>query len=319
MSDKTKVYGGWLNDNKEVLKSSSGGAFTALSDVFLKSGDAVVCSTYNYDTHFQEFKIITTEKERNEARGSKYVQAITGNIFIQAENWLKNNPDKRLLCVGTGCQAAGFSKYAEIKGFKDRVVIVDMICHGAPSPKVWKQFVRRIEKKHGKIEYVTMRDKRKGWKTPTAYVLIDGKEILIKEYMRLFYSCVSIRPCCNKCPYAAMQRKTDMTIGDFWHLDEKRPQACNKAGTSLFLVHSSKGLELFESIKPRIKWFESNTSECWQMNLEKPTPKAKNRDRFWQDYNTRGIDYVVKKYGKISVLKKIAKKTKSMIKKIIRR
>ena len=127
---ETKVYGGRLKDRAELLASSSGGAFTALSDVALASGDAIVCSSYNFDTHQQEYKIITTLEDRNAARGSKYVQSIPGDVFRSAEEWLKRNPEKELFFFGMGCQAAGFQSYAEMKGLRDRVIVVDIIMFG---------------------------------------------------------------------------------------------------------------------------------------------------------------------------------------------
>lgn len=131
------VYALRLKDKKELDKSSSGGAFTAISDIFLSLGDAVVSAIYNYETNQNEFVLYTKKKDRDKARGSKYMQAYPLNSFREAEQWIKAN-DKKLLFVGTGCQADGFRIYAEQKGFRDNTTIVGIICHGTPSPKIWK-------------------------------------------------------------------------------------------------------------------------------------------------------------------------------------
>ena len=93
----------------------------ALSDCFLDNGDAVVCAVYNYEDHATEFQLIENREERDKAIGSKYMQSKPGKIHKTAEDWLSNHPEKRLRFVGMGCQAEGFSKLAEMKGFRERV------------------------------------------------------------------------------------------------------------------------------------------------------------------------------------------------------
>ena len=95
------------------------------------------------------------------------------------------NPEKELLFVGMGCQSDGFRKFSEIKGIRDRVYIVDIICHGSPSPKLWREYAESIQKKDGKITYLTFKDKRNGWKSPTAYVKVNGAEKPIKDYVSI--------------------------------------------------------------------------------------------------------------------------------------
>lgn len=139
------------------------------------------------------------------------MQIKLGTIFRNAELWLKTNPEKRLLFVSMGCQAEGFRKFAEIKGFQDRVYIIDIICHGSPSSKLWKEYAHSIEKKAGGL---TFKDKRNGWKTPTAFAMINGNEIPIKDYVKVFYNRCALLLSCHKCPFATTERKTDITIGD---------------------------------------------------------------------------------------------------------
>ena len=164
----TIVYAGRIKDKSALMSSSSGGAFTALSDFFLKNDNAVVAAIYNYENHMTEFQMILDEKQRERAKGSKYMQSKPGYIYREAYRWLMENPKKELLFVGMGCQSDGFRKFTEIKGIRDRVYIVDIICHGSPSPKLWKEYAESIQRKDGKITYLTFKDKRNGWKSPTA-------------------------------------------------------------------------------------------------------------------------------------------------------
>ena len=246
---KTKVYAGRLKDKKSLLRSSSGGAFVAISDHFLDNGDAVVCAVYNYESHVTEFQLMENKEDRDKAIGSKYMQSKPEQIYKAAEEWLKGQPEKKLLFVGMGCQADGFRKFAEIRGFRERVCVVDIICHGSPSPKLWREYAESIEKKNGKITYLTFKDKRNGWKAPTAFVTVAGYEYSIKDYVKVFYNRCALRPSCYMCPYATIERKTDMTIGDFWHIDEMIPDFYDENGNSLFLIHTDQGEKVFDDIK----------------------------------------------------------------------
>ena len=304
----TIVYAGRLKDKSALMSSSSGGAFTALSDAFLKSGDAVVAAVYNYENHTVEFQMILDEKQRERAKGSKYMQSKPGDIYQKAYRWLMDNPKKELLFVGMGCQSDGFRKFSEIKGIRDRGHIVDIICHGSPSPKLWREYAESIQKKDGKITYLTFKDKRNGWKSPTAYVKVNGSERPLKDYVRVFYNQCALRPSCYECPYATTERKTDMTIGDFWHIEETIPDFYDPNGNSLFLIHTDRGEELFEKVRDNLDYRLSNTAQCWQANLEAPTQKSEQRDVFWNDYQKKGIDFVIKKYGTVPMKTKVKNK-----------
>lgn len=111
----TIVYAGRLKDKSALMSSSSGGAFTALSDFFLKNGNAVVAAIYNYENHTAEFQMIFDKVQRDKAKGSKYMQSKPGDIYREAYRWLMENPEKELLFIGMGCQADGFRKFSEIK------------------------------------------------------------------------------------------------------------------------------------------------------------------------------------------------------------
>ena len=307
---KTIVYAGRLKDKAALLSSSSGGAFTALSNLFINSGNAVVAAVYNYESHTAEFQLILNKNQRKAAKGSKYMQSKPGDIFKQAYKWLLDNPGKELLFIGMGCQADGFRRFAELKDISNRLYIVDIICHGSASPKLWKEYAESIEEKHGKITYLTFKDKRNGWKSPTAYVEVGGEEVSIRDYVRIFYNRCALRPSCYECPYATMTRKTDITIGDFWGIDERIPDFYDSDGNSLFLIHTDRGVELFEKIKEDLDYRLSDTTQCRQPNLEAPTKRSELREEFWSAYQKKGIGFLMKKYGQDSMKTKIRNKLK---------
>lgn len=315
VSKSTVVYAMSIKDKDALINSSSGGAFTAVSDLFLDNGDAVVCTTYNYFGQVSEFRLLTTTDERNSARGSKYMQSRLSSIFSDALHWLKANPCKNLLFVGMGCQAEGFRKFAEVSGVRDRVWIVDIICHGSSRSMIWSDYARSLEHKYdGKIETLSFRDKRNGWSKPTSICKINDNEISLNDYMRIFYNRCALRPSCYICPFASTERNVDITIGDFWHIKDKIPDFYSENGVSVILIHTNRGTELFEKIKPVIEYRESDVKDCWQWNLEKPTPMSSKRKEFWNDYNTKGLHFVMNKdYESVSHLTRLKRKLAKII------
>lgn len=311
----TLVYAGRVKDKTTLLNSSSGGAFSALSDFFLNNKNLVIASVYDYKNKEMEFRLLYTKQERDCcAIGSKYMQSKPRDVFHKAFQWLQSHPNGQLLFVGMGCQADGFRLYSEMKGMRERVYIVDIVCHGSPSPKIWREYACSIEQKSGgKITYLTFKDKRNGWKSPTAVAVVNGKELSIKDYIRIFYNRCALRPSCHACPFATTERKTDITIGDFWHIEETIPDFYDQAGTSLFLLHTNRGKELFEAIKENLDYRISDTKQCLQANLEAPTPVSERRQEFWNDYKREGIDYIMKKYGEISFKSRVKNKLLNII------
>jgi coenzyme F420-reducing hydrogenase beta subunit len=290
--------------NKDILmNSSTGGMFTAFSDVILVNSGAVVSAVYNYETNQTEYQLYTDKTTRDEARGSKYMQSIPLDVFKESEKWLKNNSGN-LLFVGMGCQADGFRKFVELKGVSNRAVIVDIICHGSPSPKLWREYIGR------KIDYVAFKDKRNGWKNPTALIVENGKEKSISDYVTIFYNKCALRPSCHECPYTTIERKVDITIGDYWGIDEKIPDFYSEKGNALVLVHTEKGERLWNLVKDNLDWVESNTTDCLQTNLIRPTEKSLLREQFWRDYQKGGIQFIMKKYGQVNFAAKIKSKMK---------
>lgn len=99
-----------------------------------------------------------------------------------------------------------------------------------------------------------------------------------------------------------------MTIGDYWNVEKSLPDFYDPAGNSLILIHSVQGRELFDSVKDVLDYKISDTVQCMQYNLMKPTERSKYRGEFWEDYQTKGIDFVMKKYGTVPVKTKIKNK-----------
>ena len=282
--------------NVDVIKaSSSGGLFTALSDYFLNNGNAVASCIYNFESDSEKLIIYSDKTTRDKARGSKYIQAELEDSFRKIEEWLVKNENKILMVVGTGCQIAGLDMYLKKKSLRDRVLLVDLICHGVTSPGLWKNYIHLI-KGEGKLENIAFKDKKYGWYYPRTIATIDGKEKKINHFSDWFYLGLSIRESCYVCPYTKVSRNSDVTIGDYWGIEKVNKKFSNPMGVSLALIHSIKGIETFNAIKTDIDWLESDIDSCVQPRLISPECRPTNRDSFWNDMNNRGIEYCAKQY-----------------------
>lgn len=317
---ETRVYAVKHIDNNVIRNSSSGGLFTALSDAFLNSGNAVASCLYNYKTDKVEFKIYQDINTRDSARGSKYIQASIENGFKNIYEWLTKNPENFIIAFGTGCQMDGLRRYLELKKLRNRVIIVDIICHGATSPGLWEKYLTDRNLK-GKLDYISFKDKRNGWHNPTVFVKSNGEEISIKDFSEWFYGEWAIRESCYRCPFTKIERDTDITIGDYWGIEKAIPKFADEMGVSLALIHSEEGLELFDSIKDKIVIQESDKNNCLQPRLVSPSNKPEDREQFWSDVENMGIEYCLENYKQKEIVipfwRKFGSKIKHQLKKFI--
>lgn len=304
-----RVYAAFLKNEEQLLNSSSGGMFTALSDVLLDNQDIVVCATYNSRSDQVEYVMVYDKHIRDKCRGSKYIQSIPSEIFRLVEKYLIENPQKKALFFGTGCQAAGFINFMEMKKLRQRVIVVDIVCHGVPSPKIWKDYIRIIKNNlGGEVEHLSFREKRMGWENSSSLVKIGEKETDLTRYKKYLYGPMTLRPSCYECPFATVNRVTDITIGDFWGIKENYPEMHNPKGVSVVLVHTESGMALFEKSKHSLNWKETDINKSLQPNLVHPTSKSSLRDVFMKDYVAHGIDFILKKYADDTWTGKIRRK-----------
>ena len=160
--DKPLAYGARHKNMKEVETSRSGAAFIALSDYILEHGGVVYGA--GYADHFRVVhKRATTKEERDEFKGSKYVQSDMNSIFRQVKKDLRNG--LTVLFSGTPCQTSGLNSYIG-KKFRENLYLVDIVCHGVPGPYLWRDYLNYLEKIQGSpIVWVNFRDKQKyGWR-----------------------------------------------------------------------------------------------------------------------------------------------------------
>ena len=284
-------------DEKEVMTSHSGGAFIALSNEILRKSGVVYGVGYG-----GRFRIVH-ERATNKSgcdgfKGSKYVQSDLQGIFRRVRSDLSDG--KIVLFSGTPCQTAGLYSYLKVKpDLLRNLWLVDVICHGVAAPAVWKDYLDYLERKERKkIVAVNFRDKGlTGWRSHTeSFKFEDG---VTRTYPYLFYNDVMLRPSCNVCPYACLQRPSDLTIGDFWGVEDTCAASMGEdnKGCSLVLVNTEKGKVLFDAVRTALRVMEVCLDDCLQPNLQSPTPCNPQQGRFARDYAEKGFAYVRKKYG----------------------
>jgi len=315
-----KVYA-VKNKHEDVrMASSSGGIFSAISDHILDS-DGLVSGVAFDENMNAAHKIAATKEERDEFRGSKYVQSELNHVYSEIKSLLKQN--KTVLFTGTPCQNAGLKSFLDLARVKtENLILCDIVCHGTPSPLLWKEHIRQLENRgKGRVVQYYCRSKVKGWHGHTELVVYesgkkDYKSLSSQKHKVLFYSHNMLRPSCYYCRYTNFKRPSDITIADFWGIEKTMPQFDDNKGISLALINTTKGQRLFEDIKSKIVYRESNTKDCLQRNLQEPSRISDKREQFWQDYHLHGYEYVVKKYAGYNYKSILKNKVKSVLRKI---
>jgi len=308
-----------VHSDKEVLKkSTSGGAFTALSDVVLKK-NGVIAGAF-MDEEFSVYHILTKEPPiRDKMRGSKYVQSNVNETYREIKKHLEDGVF--VMFVGTPCQAHALRLY--LKKDYDTLFVVDILCHGVPSNKMFKEHISYISSlEKSSVKEYHFRTKRYGRRNSIQeYKLGNSNEFITsfeaQEYASFFRQSLSIRPSCRTCRYRCTHRFGDLTIGDYWGKTE--PLKNGKKGVSLICINTSKGQKLKDSIE-NIENIDLNT-EAIIKRPEFTSPRIKDKDRinkFWSDYRELGYSKIVAKYYHVTFLKKVRFLIKYIIAKMTR-
>ncbi len=288
-----KVYG--LKKKKGREKSQSGGAFAAFAEFILSRNGVVYGVACNGKRVF--YKRIDKIRHLDGLKGSKYVQAKAGNVFEETEKDLLE--DKWVLFSGTACHLDGLKSYLKKRRINaQKLFLCDLVCHGVPSPLVYEDYYEYLENKFGGIRNFDFRKKLKGGWHGHIESFVDKKKHLwiTDNYTKIFYSHLELRESCYQCPYASMNRISDITIGDFWGIEKVDAVFHSSDGVSLVIVNSEKGQRLFESIESGVVWKEFSPEQCKQPNLYAPTNRPEAYDEFWKNYMQHGFKDTVVKY-----------------------
>lgn len=119
---------------------------------------------------------------------------------------------------------------------------------------------------------------------------------------------------CDK--YSSCQAKntrmSDMTIADFWGIEEIAPEMDDGKGTSLIITRTNKGQNLFDSIEMDLRWKEVNYEDGVRHNVSEFSSVAmpQQRDSFFTDMNSMSFKSLSNKYIYGPLWKRIGRKIK---------
>lgn len=302
--DKAYAY---KNTNEILQKSSSGGAFIGITESFIKNSEDGKWAVYGaaFD---EKFNVVhgraTNLKDCYEFCGSKYVQSDISNCFQQVYDDLIAGYS--VLFTATPCQIAAVKKYVHTKACdSNKLVTVDIACHGAPQKSIWQDFVKYLEEKNASelVEF-SFRYKKKGWKGYPILARFENGTIYENDfatsgYMTMFRKNLLMPERCFSCKFAG-NFASDITIADFWGVEICMPEVPVKGGVSVMITHSKKGEALINSMNRDgvfIKETQNNDYIKYNPNLFKPTAKPECYDEFQNDYKSKGFEYVLSTFG----------------------
>ena len=280
-----------INPNEDVrIKSSSGGVFTPIAEYIIDNGGVVFGAKFN--ENWEVIHDFTESVDGLEAfRGSKYVQSVIGESYKKVEQFLKQG--RMVLFTGTPCQNAGLKKY--LQKIYNNLYTIDVICHGVPSPLVWKHY---IYNKH--IVSVNFRNKNNGWKN-FSLMLSDGEcESHRKNlYMQGFLNNLTLRQSCFCCKTKSGSSGSDLAIADYWGVKGIHPDLDDDKGVSLILVYTKRGQNLLDRLNLFLQ--KSNYQKALLSNsmIENSVKIPKGYNDFWKNYSVSGLDAIEQAINKM--------------------
>lgn len=310
-----KAYLVQHRDEAIRLDSSAGGAFTALATEILKKGGVVFGAAY--DRKYQVYHTyVENIEELNKFRNSKYVQSNLGDCFKQVKEFLKEN---RWVCFsGTPCQIEGLSKF--LQKTYENLVLVDVVCHGVPSPLIWNKYLEYQKVDEEKPDNIRFRDKYYGYKYSTMSVIRNGKNIYhagsqLDPMLRAFFTDICDRPSCYACPFKKRYRVSDITIWDCFSVCDFDKSMDDDKGTTRVLCHTDKGVRIVKETRKIAKYKEvqpdklvAGVKEMYESVVMNP-----RRNQFMADAQTfSGVELFTKYYP---ITEKV--KIKTAIRKIL--
>lgn len=282
-SNRAYLYQSNSKGNKK--ESASGGAFKDICQSFI--GDCSNFAIFGVELDSAccaRFAHVDSLEEVGRFSGSKYVQANIGETYSDVKKCLKEG--KLVIFSGTPCQVDGLRNY--LRQPYDSLLCIDLICHGVGSPRVFRRYVDFLEREYGsKIVDFRFTDKRGGWlhkRLVTRFA--NGKEYsrmaitLDDPYMTAFLSHVIMRPSCYLCRYTNLARVGDVTIGDAWGVEKRKPKHYYQEGVSLVIPSTDKGKITVQSCASYGRLDEVNLTDYVKDNpqLQRPIEPHPNRD-----------------------------------------
>ena len=327
MANALNAYACYNTDKNIRLSSSSGAVFSSLAEYVIDQQGIVYGVAMSEDCYSAEFIYITRKDDLAKLRGSKYLQAKVGNAYTSAKKNLTSG--KLVLFSGTGCQINGLKSFLS-KDYSN-LICVDIICHGTPSPALWRKYVKWQEQQNaGKLKYINFRCKDRSWMNYGMKEIYESisdkstKNIYISKdknaYMYMFLKDYCLRPSCYECSSKKV-KMSDLTIADFWGINDVKPEMNDEMGTSLVLIRTAKGKDIFEQVKKNMKVKEVSYEDSVKGNPSefRSCTRPIQRDMFFDDMYSMNFEELEKKYTiseNVELKSMVKQKIKNRIKRI---
>ncbi len=313
----TKAVAVQLKDDKALYESASGGFFTAICD-YVINNDGFVCGA-SYDEDFNvRHCLVSSMDECKGFRGSKYVQSELGDIFPRIKKALQQ--DKLVCFSGMPCQVSGLKKYLGQE--YEKLITIDLVCAGVPSPKLWRAYLDKQEKIYGsKIKYANFRNKTYGYQCSTLKLEFENGKVYSKSgridpMMKFFVSGIAKRPSCYECVFKGVERCSDFTLFDAWHARELTGKKDNDSGYTSVIIHNDRAEKLLEKINDKMAIYPIDLQEAINLDgvmINSQPKKHDNREEFYTVFNKKGLNACITRYGKVTYRDKILEKVKPVL------
>ena len=318
---KDECYAAWNVSLDDRLKSTSGGMFYVMATKFITDGGVVYGASMN-DALLAYQRRVDNIKDLDALRGSKYMQSDTNHSFSKVKKDLLDGT--KVLYSGTPCQIAGLKLFLR-KEYKN-LYTIDLVCHGVPSPMIFAEHLRYINKKEGaSVSKFYFRGKKlSGWRAYVSYELSNGKKIQKQTGEDFYFNAFCLdyfnRRSCFSCEYSCLERVGDVTLSDFWGGERfiKELKKVRKHGYNLVICNTSNGEELFGNVDSYISKIKCDISiaQKGDVRLRNAEPEPLIRDIIYKEYRDHGYEFIANKYASKLTLKQ--KLVPNWLKNIIR-
>lgn len=299
-------YYGYAKTPEERNRGTSGGIFAALAEKYVKEGGVVFGCVLDIDKKLV-CHVSSDESSIAEMSRSKYVQSYTSGVFEKVKKALEEN--KNVLFCGTPCQVSGLKLFLGKE--YDRLLTIDFICHGTPSPRIFKEYLTHLEGKK-KLTAYDFRSKKKGWGKMLASYTLNGrvkyKNSMLDPFNYLFEKGLSINPSCYSCNYRE-GHTADITVGDFWHYAKcglTKEQVYE--GMSLCVANTDKGDKILSSSDVLVS--SPIEPDKYSNAFVQRKKKGVLSETFLKEYADNGYDAVIDKYAKNLFIRQVKAKLK---------
>lgn len=295
------VFAAYNKDEGVRVDSTSGGLHSALSNVMYGRGAYICGAVYNED-HTVSHLTSPDENLLPEIRSSKYLQSSMLGQYRKIRDLLHKG--EKVFYCGTPCQVHALYNFLG-KDYPE-LITCDFICRGVNSPKVFLKYMDMLEKRYAsKATGIKFKNKKWGWHNFSMRVDFEnGKQYCEDRWHDLFfigylqYGNFS-RPSCYGCQFKGFPQKSDITLADFWGIEKIDQTMDQDKGTSLVMVNSDKGMELFNVAKEQLVWKEFTMEDARKGNPAMDSslkPTTKNRDAFFKALDEMPFDKVAAKF-----------------------